>query len=66
MNPKNGNAQSYSPPPGQKAPEGLASENTADMAKRYTWIPELYADPDKTTLTIEVKRGSHEHDIKLE
>jgi len=55
----------YSPPPGQKAPEGL-SDNPSDMTGRYRPIPEHFGDPEKSGLTLEVKRGNVQHDIKLE
>jgi hypothetical protein len=58
-------ARKYSPPPGQKAPEGLESGNTADTAKRYVWIPPQYADPAKSDLTYTVVGGSQTKDIEL-
>jgi hypothetical protein len=57
-------APKYSPPPGQTAPGGLGGPRE-DTSKRYTRIPEQYADPDKSGLTLEVKGGAQEHDIQL-
>ncbi len=36
-----------------------------DLSGRYVEIPEVYADPDKTPLTYDVKGGSQTKDIKL-
>jgi hypothetical protein len=36
-----------------------------DLSARYVEIPEDYANPDKTSLTYDVKGGSQTHDIKL-
>jgi hypothetical protein len=60
-------APRYSPPPGQKAPEGLmAVSNSAPPAKRYMWIPPQYADPTKSGLTYTVVGGSQIKDIELQ
>jgi hypothetical protein len=56
------------PPPGAKLPEGYVLANpggAAERAKRYVPIPPQYGDPQKTTLTVEVKGGSFPHDIPL-
>jgi hypothetical protein len=65
LNPKRLRGLKYSPPAGQKAPEGFESATT-DIYQRYTWIPEHYADPEKSGLTYVVKSSTHEYDIKLE
>jgi hypothetical protein len=58
-------APHYKPPAGQKAPGGLDTDKSEDMAKRYMWIPTKYAKSDETDLTLDVKRGDNEHDIHL-
>jgi hypothetical protein len=61
----------YGPPPGAKAPDGktlddiFRKDKAGDLGARYIPIPPDYADPDKTTLTYDVKSGKQEHNIKL-
>jgi len=52
-------------PPGMK-PGGFTPPDPAALAKRYVWIPEQYADPQKSGKTYTVKPGKQEHDIILE
>jgi len=56
--------RSYSPPPGQKAPEGYQT-GLADNSKNYVEIPEMYNDPDKTDQTYTVTVGKQEKNIEL-
>jgi hypothetical protein len=57
-------ARSYSPPPGQKAPEGYLT-GMGDNSKRYTEIPEMYGDPEKTDQLYTVTTGTQEKNIEL-
>jgi len=60
------------PPPGAKVPEGYRPAepyggSPAERMKRYVEIPDKYADPGQTPLTVEVKGGpqAQQHDIPL-
>lgn len=57
-------APHYSPPAGQKAPEGLGG-SSEDAAKRFTEIPNDYADPAKSKLKYTVKGGTQTYNIEL-
>ena len=56
-------------PEGANLPEGYKmvdpGAGTAERAKRFVAIPQSYASPTETTLTVEVKGGSQQHDIPL-
>src|SRR5262249_10300637 len=66
VNPNVARGKTYSPPPGMKAPEGFNTGESAEkLAKRFTALPAKYADPNSTTLTYTVTRGSQEFDIKM-
>jgi hypothetical protein len=58
-----GGAKKYSAPAGQTSP--YDTSGSTDASKRYVEIPDNYADPDKSGLTLEVKGGSQTHDIEL-
>ena len=57
------------PPKGAVLPEGYKMDDPfareAANAKRYVAIPDKYAQPESTTLTVEVKGGPQQHDIPL-
>ena len=57
------------PPPGANVPEGyqMADPNAvkAENARRYVEIPDTYAKPETTPLTVDVKGGPQTHDIPL-
>lgn len=60
---KGGQAPKNSPPPGQTSP--YQSNDATDMSKRFTEIPEDYADPEKSGLSYEIKGGSNTINIEL-
>ncbi len=68
MNPANvKSVMKYAPPKDQKAPEGLTSgPDRAELARRYVAIPQRYADPQQTPLTLNVTGGAQTYDIKIE
>jgi Carboxypeptidase regulatory-like domain len=58
------------PPPGAQVPEGYAmadpfNSGPSEASKRYVAIPPEYSAPGTTTLEVEVKGGSQQHDIPL-
>jgi Carboxypeptidase regulatory-like domain len=58
------------PPPGAHMPEGYAmadpfNSGPSEASKRYVAIPPEYSAPGTTTLEVEVKGGSQQHDIPL-
>lgn len=52
----------YAKAPKDALPPGLDSSGDA---KHYVPIPEQYADPEKSGLSLDVKSGSQPHDIDL-
>ena len=58
------------PPKGAELPEGYRPADpfgggAAEAAKRYVPIPDKYANPGETPLTVDVKGGAQAHDIPL-
>lgn len=60
------------PPPGANIPAEAgykmappAGAVAAENARKYVPIPPDYADPEKTSLSLDVKGGSNTHDITL-
>ena len=44
----------------------MNTPDSAAAAKRYTKIPEKYADAETSGLKLTIKGGKQEHDIKLD
>lgn len=61
--PPSANARQYAPPP--DAPGGYKPPDRAARAKRYTWIPQRYTTPEKSSAKYTVQAGSQEYEIKL-
>jgi len=62
--------QKNEPPPGANVPEGYkmgqpAAAAQAENARRYTKIPDQYAEPTSTPLSIEIKGSGQTQDIPL-
>ena len=65
LNPgKKSKAPKITPPAGQSAPEGTYGGGD-DPTKKYMKIPEKYASPDTTDLTVKVESGKLEHNLEL-
>jgi len=60
---KRASLPAYKPPPG--APGGYKPPNPEDSARRYTPIPDSYAEAATSDLTYAVKAGRQDHEIKL-
>jgi hypothetical protein len=60
-------SQKALPGPYAKAPKDALPPNLTSQgdAKRYVPIPEQYADPEKSGLSLDVKSGSQTHNIDL-
>ncbi|HZT79431.1 MAG TPA: hypothetical protein VFA26_04395 [Gemmataceae bacterium] len=47
-------------------PKSYKPPDPKEMARRYVQIPEKYADPNNSGLTVNVSSGPQSHDIKLQ
>jgi hypothetical protein len=56
----------YSPPSGQKAPEGFGAGDSKDRAKRYVAIPPKYKSPESSPFKYTVASGSQTKDLPVD
>lgn len=58
-------SQKSLPGPYARAPKDVLPQGVQGDAKRYVAIPDKYADPEGSGLSLEVKRGDQTHNIDL-